>query len=823
MIREQMNKDFIMKIKKRLIETGILAAVFVAAVCLFGYLTNRDDQDMTADLGNAALPRISFACEGYEVNPLSGYVEEMDAATMRDTITPVSGERLEMNIQYIEDRIPSVSYAVYTIDGTQKLYDKWINVTAENLELDLDKSLLDGEKILRVTLHMEDRDVYYYTRIVDSAEFYMGQCLDYVNDFHEHALAKAEGVGVGAAIEPSDEGDNATFQHVTIHSDYDHVTWGDLEPSVVGTERWEIKEAKASYTSVLLEYDVRCRGEENEEDLYRVKEFFRVRMSAGRMYLLNYDRKMTQVFDGSRRVLSEKGVLLGIAPYDAPYLINGDGTIVSFIQANELWNYSRDTDELSLLFSFVDAENTDVRNLTDDHEIKLISIEENGNTTFAVYGYMNRGPHEGQVGAAVYYYNKEKNSIDEKVFIPSNKSAAVASEELGRLAYYSIKEETLYMLVDGTLYAANMADGTQKEIVTGLQEGRYVVSEDGRLVAYQSDGSLDSAAEIVIKDLSDGQEHTVDAGQGQCVRPLGFIQDDFVLGIAHTADIGSTVSGETVIPMYRVEIRDPSNAVIRNYESAENYVLDVKIEEGMLTLNRAVKDGASYARIESEYLANNQKKEERNIYLESYETELKETQMRLTFADGIQDKSAKILKPKLTLADRAVTLTFERAGLEDQYYVYGYGELQDICEKAGTAVAEADSVSGVVISSDQRYVWERGNRYLEYELEGKDDLIETLRAQLNAGGRPIEVVNQLSGNKGIDLTGCTAEEILYVINRGTPVVGMIDSENSVILIGYNESEVTYVETSTGSRSSVPYDEMDRMLSGSGRTFIGYLE
>ena len=52
---------------------------------------------------------------------------------------------------------------------------------------------------------------------------------------------KAEGVGIGTAIEPSDEGDNTTLQHVTIHSDYTHVTWGSLAPKVDGSERWTIK------------------------------------------------------------------------------------------------------------------------------------------------------------------------------------------------------------------------------------------------------------------------------------------------------------------------------------------------------------------------------------------------------------------------------------------------------------------------------------------------------------------------------------------------------------------------------------------------------
>lgn len=34
------------------------------------------------------------------------------------------------------------------------------------------------------------------------------------------------------------------------------------------------------------------------------------------------------------------------------------------------------------------------------HDIKILNVDEKGNTTFAVCGYMNRGSHEGETGSA---------------------------------------------------------------------------------------------------------------------------------------------------------------------------------------------------------------------------------------------------------------------------------------------------------------------------------------------------------------------------------------------------------------------------------------
>ena len=123
--------------KKHLINAGILTAVFIAAVILFSYLTNRGNNNMTADLGGATLPSVSFSCEGYEVNYLNGYKKEMDLSTMRDSITPVSGNKLEMHIESYESRIQSANCAVYTLDGKEKLGKNTYNDPEKTVTIEL--------------------------------------------------------------------------------------------------------------------------------------------------------------------------------------------------------------------------------------------------------------------------------------------------------------------------------------------------------------------------------------------------------------------------------------------------------------------------------------------------------------------------------------------------------------------------------------------------------------------------------------------------------------------------------------------------------------
>lgn len=809
--------------EKKLKEIGILAVIFVVAVFVFGKLTNQQNADMTADIGNATLPQVSFSYDGFRLNPLVGYKEEMDITTMRDTITPVVNGRAIMDIEMYNNVIDEVKYSLYSLNGEEKIVEASVEEIAEEVVLTFDKELLSEERVLKVDISMEGTMIHYYTRVADPVACNLTDCLEYVFDFHENALGKVENAGVGAAIEPSEAGDNTTFQHVTIHSDYDHVTWGDLEPIVVGKERWNVVEMNETFTSVLLEYEVSCKGEENETDNYKVKEFFRVRSVAGTMYLLNYDRTMEQLFEGSKNVLSEEGILLGVAPYDVPYIVNEDGTIVSFIQGDEVWNYNQNTEEFSLLFSFMSAENTDPRNMTSEHTLKLLSMDDNGNTTFAVYGYMNRGAHEGEVGAAIYYYDIETNGISEIVFISSNKSAAISEEELGKLVYYSSEKELLYVVVDGSLYEFDMKLDYKDTIVEGLDEEQYVVSDDGSMVAYQEGEDLFNSQKVVVKNLKNGDEYEIEVPVEETIRPIGFINNDFISGVSKIEDKGKTISGEIVLPMYKIEIRDKEQEIVKTYESVTEYVLDTEIDGQMLTLYRVEKNGDTYVSSQANYIANNEEQQESNITLEAYSTELKQKQMRLTFAEGIESLKAKVLKPKQTLSNKSSMVEFSDEKLTERYYVYGLGDLQGIYKNVGYAVQKADEISGVVVNSELEYVWERGNRYLEYSIHSDQELLDSIQSQLASGTPALEVLDKVSNGRAFELTGCSTEQILYFINKGTPVIGIIDQNRTVILTAYDKNYVSYIDVVEKKVKTATYDKMDELLADTGRAFVGYIK
>ena len=812
--------------KKRVIKIGVLIIVFAAALVISSLVINRGSDDEIVDMGAPALPRISFTVDGRQVNILSGYVGDMEITAMRDTITPLESDgTLQMNLEADGNEISSIKYEVYSLDGGETYKTGELeNVTPEEpMALELNDALGESvqEAVLKVILTVGEEEISYYTRIERPDEITAAGALEFAQDFHTKALEKSAAEELAVYLEPGEESDNSTYQTVNIHSDITHIQWGDLNPEVQGEVRWSIKESNSVYTSLLAKYQVSCEDDNGEVQMYDIKEFFRVRLSGDTVYLLDYNRDMQQVFNANLTVLDEDGIQFGIASNDIQYMTSDDDTIVAFVRERDLWLYDQDTDELSQVFSFSNQEGQDERSRNDQHAVRIISLDDSGNMAFAVYGYMNRGIHEGEVGVGIYYFNIDSNAIEEKAFIPSTKSFAIAEDELGKMVYYNHEQEMLYVLADGMLYQINLKNDDQTVLAEDLEDGQYAVSDDGHLMAYQTGGSLYTASEVTVMNLENGDQNTIQASEGDAVRPLGFVNGDFIYGKISSDDAGTMVSGEEITPMYEIEIRNSNNEAMASYSFTDSgiYITDILVEGNMVTLNRVKKSGNVYQSTDQEFITNNEERSDSTIALESYTTERMQSQMRLTFENGIKDTEPKVLRPNELVSGEPLTITLGGGSEGVKYYVYGMGELEGIYDRAGYAIQEAEEISGVVISSDQAYIWEKGNRDLAYSTEAETFRRQEGESSLEACERYMEQYNAHQ----VDLTGCTLDQVLYVINKGCPMIALTNADHAILLTGYTRTDITYIDPDTGEEQTVGVGEMEKMVQGSGNTFIGYIQ
>lgn len=834
--------------KKRVITVVVLLLVFIAALTGFSIILNQGTDDMTADMGSAKLPVISFEESGYSVNPLAGYTQEMDIPTMRDQILPISvGTSVTADIQGYQGKIHSFKYEIMTLDGKDVLKSKTISEVSNTVKLELGDSISDGkEKVLRITLVTENEEkIYYYMRVVRAAEFNVQQCLEFAEYFHKTAMEERSIAELEDYYSTDGAPEGNGLQRVTLASDLKNIGWRDLKVQTVGDIIWEIKESNETYTSVMLKYQVKAGEEEKQGDFYHVTEFFKVRFLRGRASLESYERTMNEVFEGKEKNFSKNGVLLGLTDDNVSYVTNEKGDHISFVQEREVWHYDKEENRISLLFSFADAENDDIRNYKDDHAVRILDMDGKGNTVFAVYGYMNRGEHEGQTGAAIYYYNIEDGYVQEKAFISSRNSGAIVQQRLSNLTYYNKTSNTLYAVFEGTLYRINLKTQEKEVIQEHLKEGQYVFSANGKYVAYQKNGNLKDADCIEVWNLEKEKHFLVEVPQEELIRPLGFVKEDIVYGVGRESDAGKNAAGEELIPFYKIEIRNGKNEVVKSYQVDGIYIRDAWVADNMITMERAVKNENGYKNTTQDSITNNEEKKEKEIQLEKISSKSKGFQMRLTDENGIADRNPKLLKPKQMLFERAVMIDFEKAELEGSYYVYGLGKLQGIYDKAGIAIGKADTVRGVVVTSNQTKMWERGNRMLSYQIEnisplavnlGESSLSVCLRqmfsyeqqnvnvqAELSKGKSVLDLLGEYSGGEAVDLTGCTLEQLCYLVGKGTPVLAMTGMDRAILLTGYSEDSFTYIDPSSGKKVTAEEKEVKKMTVGSQNAFYGYVK
>lgn len=842
--------------KKGMIKLGVLMVVFIVGVLGFGELTNHSNEDLTKEMADATLPLVSFFMTGeggrQEVNELRGYTSEMHSVYMRDTITTISSDRLlPLQVQTYDTKIDGISYEIRNLDTSRLIADSKVEDYEEKkgritAELTIQNLLEENEEYLFIIkLKSGDDTIYYYTRLMEEADCNSRECVDFSMYFHESTFDEAKARELATYLEPNASGDNSTLHKVDIHSSLKQVAWADFEGERLTTPVPSLKEVNDSYSVVMLNYLVASIGINGEMEYYNVEEYYRVRSAPERMYLLNYERTMNQIFRAENGSFYNNYIQLGIRNGEVEFASNEKGNIVSFVQEGELWCYNESSNQLAQVFSFIGNEGIDKRENYGEHDIKIISIDEVGSVNFVVYGYMNCGSHEGKVGICVYHYDSVSNTIEEELFIPSTSSYQVMRADLGQLMYENA-QGVFFIMLGGTVYRIDLSTMEVKEFITGLSQGDYAISESHKYFAWAEKDSQGMASNLYLMDLDTGKQKDISAGDGSYLKALGFMQEDFVYGIARKDDIREDMSGNVTFPMYRVCIMDSTTAEqLKEYEKPGYFVSDIEIWDYIMYLNRIQFNGMAYVEASQDTIMNREGDSGKIVDIHSTVTEVKETQIQLSLVDMVKEASPKILTPKEVVFDNDREIALKSEDKKDKYYAYARGDILTVTDNLKAAVSMANEKMGVVIGEKQEYIWKRARKNVQEALEmtvGTEDaqgssiaqcvsaMLEresvniSVTALLGQGKTPKEILETTMENvTALDLTGCGLDEVLYYLSLGNPVFAMKSDTDAVLVVGYDSQNVILYNPLDNTLDKVGMGDAGEMFENAGNVFLGYIK
>lgn len=702
---------------KKVIKPIVLIVVFIAALITFCIITNKGNKDMTTKQADATLPVMSFNLDKIKINTLHGYTTEMDPTKMRDCVIPISDDRkLSLSISTYGMAVDRISYKIRSMDGKRLVADDEISSFSNKdntIQADISMpNVMDEntEYLLVFTITSGQDNVYYYSRIMQTDGKAAAKVVEFAKKFHDETFIKDDKSFFTTYMETT-TGDRNTLAHVDLTSTVSQITWGSMAAAQYTNPVIALKEINDSYDVVTIDYVMSCVDGKGETEYYNVREYFRLRQTESRMYVLNYERTANQIFNSENSFISDSGsVMLGIRSSEAEYRANEAGSVICFVQEGDLYSYDINNGMIIKVFSFRDAEGIDERENWNHHDIKIVSVDEAGSIDFVVYGYMNRGIHEGEVGAGVYHYDGLAHTIDEEAFIPSKTSYEVLKAEMGKMLYLNEKNE-FYLMMDDSLYRINLGSMSVKKVVEGLSTGSYCASESNRYFAWVDSANQYSSNTIKVMDLKSGKTFEVKKGDDQYLRPLGFIGEDFIYGQANAADVVSDAAGNTTFPMNGLIILDTSDqSELKTYTPSGGYVEKISVDGYTVTIDLIAQNNGVYAEIGQDTIMNREADSKQKIALDTSQSDTKLTVSAISIAGGKKPDKLKQLTAQMTINshDTAVDLKFDDNTVH--FYVYAKGDVIFASDDISDAIKQANDSMGVVIDSNQQYVWMRARK-----------------------------------------------------------------------------------------------------------------
>lgn len=814
--------------KKKLIRAGILLVIFICGVAGFSSLMNYQSTDNKTDMETASSPSMAMMIEDTEVNRMYAYADDMDVRFVRDGLTPVGTDRsLKVSITPNGREIDSLVYEVCTSDGEQVIENNKIRSFTEEedgrltAEFTLSQPILmNQEYALNFTLSTEDGTWNYYTRLLQRAGLSTAQYVEFVNSFYTKTFAQDDTGDLTTYLEPDTSVVSNSFRSLDIHSDVDMITWGDLAPQISRPGIPTIEDISENSGSISLTYYISAENESGEVEKYQVDEFYRMSYNQTRVYLLDFQRHVKQVLTTEQNLVSNGKINLGITDTDVQYMSDSTGTILAFVQKGDLWSYNIETNKMTRVFSFRDTGSNDERNDINQHDIKIVRVSENGDIDFILYGYMNRGQHEGQVGTSVYHYSAEQNAMEEEFFLRSLQSSEFLQKDVEKLSYVS-EDGNLYLLLEGNLYRFQMEEKTYEVLQEQIEDDCFFVSENSRYAAWMDGMDPYNTTSITFIDFNTGEQKTIQADQGTRIRLFGFINNDLIYGVANESDIVTNASGGTDFAMTEVRIQNFDGELVKSYHQDGYYVLDVTIQENLLELSRATKVGDSFAGTSGDQIMNNVRSKQDEVF-----SVITSTTVRQGNVTSIQFAADSSGQPPLVVDTKIIenpdrTLNMELSSeSEDKYYVYGGGELSGIYDSASQAVAKAEEESGIVLNTAQQYIWEAGNTGDRASISAQDLPEAVAQASLDATALNEALKGQ---GKVIDMTGCTLEQILYEVSAQRPVIAKGENGQAVVIIGYDDYNTILYNPSTQETYYFGMQDSTDTFQANGNVFLCYLE
>lgn len=841
------------KTEKKLSSKYLLLGVLFIATVVITFLSMglKVVLPSATTMTEATLPVVAMITEeGTEFNSLHGYTMPINQALTNDNLTPISQNRKQdIVIHTYGAEVVELSYKVRSLSDNSLIENT--KVTALDRESDKItatlsiKNLIDDnvqyalEILVKTSVHEE---IHYYTRIVTGENYTLDKKFDFVKFFNECTMNQSRLGEIQKYIETSSSGNNSNYGKVNINSTLAQIGWGEINPYIESQIIPKVKEISKDVAIITLNYRVGAVNEYDSYDSYNVYEYYRIRQTDSGFYLLNYEREANQIFDGKNDLTISGKINLGIqSSLNAEYNSDDKAIYSYYVNEGSLWCFNTEDNVYTRVFSFNSDETDGIRENYNEHGIKILNVQDNADTNFLVYGYMNRGEHEGESGVSLCKYSYADNKVEERLYIPVDIPYDILSQNIGNVAYLA-DENTFYILMDDTLYSVDLISKEVMTVVSDLVDGTYAVSQDGSAIAYSLNGRPYETERIRVFNMSDDSEYIIQAEDTDYIKCLGYINNDFIFGVANRDDILVRADGNRTFAMYKVCIMNSLYEVIKEYEEPGIYVSDASVADMRINLTRIVKslDGGYEGTGIDQLINKDENIASEGLILDSIISDNRKHELAIKLTRALSSTEVQFrTSSKVEYREDAVLELAKEFKGNGRYYVYGYGKFQNSTTDISKALSLAYDTYGSVSDYNANTIWKRYKnttgelKGLVMTGAGDSSLEKALQIVASYAGAQFdaseylksmtadEVLSNIAGVTGLSIKGVSVDKMLNYIDNGCPVIGKNGSDSYVIITAYDSKNITYMDATYGTSKTISLTEANKMFAQWENVFVTY--
>ncbi len=830
--------------------------VFAASLIIFSFIYNRGTVSGQLQNSDSELPTVYVLSGGQRINEMHGYVHPVDAGYFRDTMTAV-GKSKTINISMAmgSRSMSSACYALYDARNEVEIESGDCQALEKagaywQTQIVFSKNLQSNtEYCLRIILKDNGgNDIYYYTRVRYGQDLKVAEKLQFVLDFNEATFNKDRLSDLSQYLNSESSSSAADYNHVDLLSSGDVVTWGSMAPNRVSDLSIRLKEINTETAAFTLAYMVEV-SDETMSNICNVTEYYRLRWTDSRVYLLDFEREMSENITMTDMVFSDGAVRLGTGSRsDVSFMPYGteDQQYCCINTGCQLFVY--DSSNRIMTNVYAGGTRSIGTSQRDARGIKVMRMDAaTGDLYFAVYGYIGEGRYEGQEGVLLYHFRHEDVMLEALMFLPYDKGFEQLRQGVETLSYMN-DSGIIYLMIEDKIFRIDPALGTLATAFDNVTSSYCAVSDQGILVMSDAD-ELPAGEKLTVIDLNTDEQREI-SGEGRLIKPLGFAGIDLVYGLIEPERVAEDSNGVIQTPVSELYIADQALRQIKTYSKSGQFILRTDIEDSNLTLHlgKAVTSGAytDYQESGTDYIARNDVNETSGFSLTRKADDLRGMQLWLQTpaSTGFTpiSQTARDLDPGYDIS-KSIEVSDK---VPMAYYVYTKGRLVASFPTIREAVAYANTeisgitTAGTIMTSHKQVLWQRAGRAYIWDLG-----IEKLDT---AGGQTACILRTIADYEGwqpstggdaeaplfaqmtdtlpaecLNISGLDLTDVLHFVYRGRLVAARTGTDKYVLITGFTNDSLTLADPSTGEIETVSYASGEEMFKSAGSVYYSYAD